>query len=229
MNQAASNWTPCVMDIYDFTSCFLFSVETQHTTGYGEKRPTEKCVDAVLLMCLQNIAGLIIEVFFVGIIFAKMTRPKLRTKTIQFSEHAVICIRDSVLCLVIRIGDLRNKSRLIAPRIKAHLIRERKTKEGECFSNYLTKLSVSVDDCEGDFFLVWPITLVHKIDKRSPLYNISLKDPQKERFEIVVTLEATVESTDQKTQARSSYLSEEILWGRRFDSMISLDEGKVGI
>ena len=29
------DFVPCVAAIVDFTSCFLFSVETQHTIGYG--------------------------------------------------------------------------------------------------------------------------------------------------------------------------------------------------
>ena len=33
--QMSGNYTPCVYNIYDFTSTFLFSLETQHTIGYG--------------------------------------------------------------------------------------------------------------------------------------------------------------------------------------------------
>lgn len=29
----SAEWTPCVTNIQSFTSCFLFSVETQHTIG----------------------------------------------------------------------------------------------------------------------------------------------------------------------------------------------------
>jgi potassium inwardly-rectifying channel subfamily J, other len=36
-NQEESGWTPCVVNIYNFASCFLFSVETQHTIGYGSR------------------------------------------------------------------------------------------------------------------------------------------------------------------------------------------------
>ena len=32
-NQANGNFTPCVHDLRNFASCFLFSVETQHTIG----------------------------------------------------------------------------------------------------------------------------------------------------------------------------------------------------
>ncbi|KAG5881679.1 hypothetical protein JTB14_002164 [Gonioctena quinquepunctata] len=227
LNQVASNWTPCVTEIYDFWSCFLFSVETQHTIGFGSKKPTDKCADAIFLMCIQNISGLIIQVFLIGIIFTKMTRPKLRANCIQFSKFATISMRDEVLCLVFRIADLRHKSRILTPTINAQLMKDKVTREGESFSNYLTKLVVSVDESEGDFFFIWPLTIVHKIDQKSPLHNVSFGDLQCENFEIIVALEGTVESTDQKIQARSSYLSNEILWGRRFESMIALDEEKL--
>jgi len=32
-NQSKGTFKPCVWAIEDFTSCFLFSVETQHTIG----------------------------------------------------------------------------------------------------------------------------------------------------------------------------------------------------
>ena len=34
-NIANEDFVPCVAAITDFTSCFLFSLETQHTIGYG--------------------------------------------------------------------------------------------------------------------------------------------------------------------------------------------------
>lgn len=227
MNQKASNWTPCLLEIYDFTSCFLFSVETQHTTGYGQRTPTEVCPDAIFLMCMQNVFGLAIEAFLVGIVFAKMTRPKLRTQTIKFSKYAVICTREHVLCLMFRIGDMRKKSRIIEAKIKTQLIQTKKTKEGECLKYHQTKLIVTADDCDGDLFFIWPMTVVHKINEDSPLYHLTASDLMKENFEIIVTLEGTIESTDQKTQARSSYLASEMLWGHRFEPMMSLD-AKIG-
>ena len=35
--QEANDWQPCVLAIYNFASVFLFSVETQHTIGYGTR------------------------------------------------------------------------------------------------------------------------------------------------------------------------------------------------
>ncbi|KAJ8969260.1 hypothetical protein NQ314_001843 [Rhamnusium bicolor] len=107
-----SGWTPCVLNIHGFPSCFLYSLETQHTTGYGLRAITEECPEAIFIMCAQCIIGMIIDSFTVGVVFAKMTRPRLTTYTIQFSRNAVVCLRDGELCMTFRVGDLR-KSRLV--------------------------------------------------------------------------------------------------------------------
>nr|CAI5819348.1 unnamed protein product [Callosobruchus analis] len=197
--QADNNWTPCVFNIHGFTSCFLFSIETQHTIGYGVRTTTEECPEAIFIMCMQSISGMIIQSFMVGIVFAKMTRPKLRTQTLQFSRNAVVCQRDGYLCLMFRI-----------------------------LNNFQTELSLNADACDGNLFFIWPMTVVHRIDENSPLYNLSAGDMLQERFEIVVILEGTVESTGQTTQARSSYIASEVLWGHRFEPVVSYNKDRQG-
>lgn len=188
---------------------------------------TEECPEAIFIMCLQSISGLIIQAFMVGIVFAKMTRPKLRTQTLQFSKNAVICERDGQLCLMFRVGDMR-KSHIIAANIRAQLIRIKKTKEGEILSNFQTELEVHADGCDGNLFFIWPMTIVHHIDENSPLYYLSASNILNDKFEIVVILEGTIESTGQTTQARSSYLASEVLWGQRFEPVVSYNKDRQG-
>ena len=45
--------TPCILEVHDFSSCFLFSLETQHTIGYGTRQTTTECPDAMILVSLQ--------------------------------------------------------------------------------------------------------------------------------------------------------------------------------
>ncbi|XP_056644913.1 ATP-sensitive inward rectifier potassium channel 12-like isoform X7 [Diorhabda sublineata] len=225
--QAESNWSPCVLNIYGFTSCFLFSIETQHTIGYGVRTTTEECPEAIFIMCLQSISGMIIQAFMVGIVFAKMTRPKLRTQTLQFSKNAVICQREGYLCLMFRVGDMR-KSHIIGASIRAQLIRAKTTKEGETLNNFQTELTVNADGCESNLFFIWPMTIVHRIDEESPFYFLTASDILNEKFEIVAILEGTIESTGQSTQARSSYIANEILWGHRFEPVVSYNKDRQG-
>ncbi|XP_018055990.1 PREDICTED: ATP-sensitive inward rectifier potassium channel 12-like isoform X9 [Atta colombica] len=214
--QVENNWTPCIYNIFSFTSCFLFSIETQHTIGYGSRSTTEECPEAIFIMCLQSIAGVMIQAFMVGIVFAKMTRPKQRTQTLLFSRNAVICQRDGELCLMFRVGDMR-KSHIIGASIRAQMIRNKITKEGEILFQHQHELVVGTDGENGDLFFIWPATIIHRINESSPFFNMSAEDMLTERFEIVLILEGTIESTGQTTQARSSYLPQEILWGHRFD------------
>lgn len=105
-----------------------------------------------------------------------------------------------------RVGDMR-KSHIIGANIRAQLIRTKTTKEGEVLSQYQTELDVGADGCANDLFFIWPMIVCHKINEDSPFYNMSAADIIQDRFEIVVILEGTVESTGQTTQARSSYLN----------------------
>jgi potassium inwardly-rectifying channel subfamily J len=136
-------WTPCITNIYGFTSCFLFSVETQHTIGYGGRTTTEECPEAIFVMCLQSIGGVMIQAFMVGVVFAKLSRPKKRTQTLLFSRNAVISHRDGVPCLMLRVGDMR-KSHIIEAHVRAQLIKHKVTKEGESLPFFQTELKVWV-------------------------------------------------------------------------------------
>jgi potassium inwardly-rectifying channel subfamily J len=75
-------------------------------------------------MCLQSIVGVMIQAFMVGIVFAKLSRPKKRTQTLLFSRNAVICQRDGHLCLMFRVGDMR-KSHIVEAHVRAQLIKRK--------------------------------------------------------------------------------------------------------
>ncbi|XP_038211768.1 ATP-sensitive inward rectifier potassium channel 12 isoform X1 [Zerene cesonia] len=271
---------PCLNNVNSFTGCFLFSVETQHTIGYGSRTTNEECPEAIFVMCLQSIVGVFIQAFMVGTVFAKLSRPKKRAQTLLYSRNAVICLREGQLCLMFRVGDMRKshiveahiraqiirrkvglifaklarakkrnttllfsrnaviclrdgefcllfrvgdirKSHILEAHVRAQIIRKKITREGELLPFYQQELKVGADGEEDRLMFIWPMTIVHKINEKSPLYNLSASDMLRERFEIVVMLEGVIESTGMTTQARSSFLPSEILWGHRFETMVS--------
>ncbi|KMZ05270.1 G protein-activated inward rectifier potassium channel 3 isoform X2 [Drosophila simulans] len=212
--------TVCVTQVSNMMSAFLYSVETQTTIGYGNRYVTEECPEAIFTMCIQCITGVFIQAFMVGIVFAKLSRPKKRAQTLLFSRNAVICHRDGVPCLMFRVGDMR-KSHIIEAHVRAQIIRKKVTKEGEVLPFYQQELHIGADGGEDRLMFIWPTTIVHKIDRNSPLYMLSASDMLKERFEVVVMLEGVIESTGMTTQARSSYLPSEVLWGHRFVNVVS--------
>nr|QOC77957.1 inward-rectifying potassium channel 1 [Plutella xylostella] len=201
-----------------FTRCFQASVGTQHTIGYGSRSTNEECPEAIFVMCIQSIVGVFIQAFMVGIVFDHMSDPKNRAQTLPSDRHSLKCPRDGSLCLMFRVGDMR-KSHIVEAHIRAQIIR--RTREGEVLPFYQQELQVGADGEEDRLMFIWPIAIVHKINEKSPLYGLSASDMLRERFEIVVMLEGVIESTGMTTQARSSFLPSEILWGHRFETMVT--------
>lgn len=210
---------PCLQKVNGFTAAFLFSIETQTTIGYGYRCVTEECPLAVFMVVLQSIVGCIIDSFMIGAIMAKMARPKKRAETLLFSHHAVVAMRDGKLCLMWRVGNLR-KSHIVEAHVRAQLIKSRITEEGEYIPLDQIDIDVGFDKGLDRIFLVSPLTILHEINEESPLFGISRQDLENDDFEIVVILEGMVEATAMTTQARSSYLSGEILWGHRFEPVL---------
>jgi len=211
--------TVCVDNIKDFTSCFLFSLETQHTIGYGGRATTEQCSMAIIVMSLQSILGVVIQACMAGIVFAKFTKPSHRGETIMFSKNALISLRNGSLYLLVRLADLR-PSHLIECHVSGHFLAKNTTEEGEVVPYHLEtlKFGSSMQDEESEYLqLFFPLVVAHKIDSASPLYELSPKDLQAKQFEIIVSLEGTTPETGNTIQVRTSYLPSEILWGQRFE------------
>ncbi|XP_078405255.1 ATP-sensitive inward rectifier potassium channel 11-like [Cetorhinus maximus] len=219
---------PCVTSLHSFTSAFLFSIEVQVTIGFGGRMITEECPAAITVLLAQNIVGLIINAIMLGCIFMKTSQAHRRAETLIFSKHAVIAPRNGRLCFMCRVGDLR-KSMIISASIRLQLVRKSATAEGEVLP--LDQIDVEMDNpvAGGSIFLVAPLIIAHVIGQGSPLYPLSAADLHRGDFEVIVILEGVVETTGITTQARTSYLAEEILWGRRFVPVVSQEDGSYSV
>lgn len=73
----------------------------------------------------------------------------------------MICLRDGYLCLVFRVGDMREKSHLINATIRLYLIQSKHTQEGEILTPYLQELSVSkLQKCFSILFSLCDIHII---------------------------------------------------------------------
>ncbi|KAJ8347530.1 hypothetical protein SKAU_G00261190 [Synaphobranchus kaupii] len=217
-------WRPCFENVDSFLAALLLSVESQRTIGYGSRMVTANCIEGVVLIMAQSIVGSIIDALMVGCMFVKISRPQKRAQTLIFSKHCVISERDEQLCLLFRIGDLR-ESHMVDAKIRAKLIKSRQTKEGEFIPLEQSEINLGYDTGGDRLFLVEPQTITHIINESSPFWDIGAESLKRERFEIIVILEGIVEASGMTCQARTSYTEEEILWGHRFESCMSLEKG----
>ncbi|CAF3854618.1 unnamed protein product [Rotaria sordida] len=224
LNVTDNNHIPCVIGVKSFRGSLLFSIETQQTIGYGIRAVTEECPAGVAVLIIQSCFGLILQALWVGLIYTKLSRPRKRRRTLIWSRHAVISLRDGILTLQCRLGDMCHRSTLNEAHIRMYFISKRQTKENEIIPLNLLDMDVGFDLGKDRLFLNWPLIIEHKIDLRSPLYEMNKETFSKEKFEILVVLEGIIEPTGMVTQAKTSYMPEEILWGGRFQRMIHFNK-----
>ncbi|KAJ7995455.1 hypothetical protein DPEC_G00244740 [Dallia pectoralis] len=218
--------TPCAWNVNGLTTCFLFSLETQTTIGYGVRAVTPQCPGAVTLIIIQAIFGALIECLMCGAVLAKISLPKKRAKTITFSDEAVICQKKDFLCLMFRVANLR-KTLMIGSQIYGKLFRTTVKPDGETIIMDQINIDFLVDAGKDSLFFVCPLTLYHVIDKASPFFDMTKDTLRQQEFELVVFMDSRAESTSHTCQVRTSFIPQEILWGYSFQPIISRDkEGK---
>lgn len=60
------------------------------------------------MVVTQSVWGQLLDAITLGVIFARISHPKQRARTLFMSDSAVIARRDGVLKFMVRIGDIRN-------------------------------------------------------------------------------------------------------------------------
>jgi hypothetical protein len=82
------------------------------------------------------------------------------------------------------------------------VIQKEVTDEGEEIPYQQTDLECGseVDGSNDRVFMMWPVTIGHKIDDESPFYEMTPQEMLKSQFEIVVALEGVTEETGNTIQ-----------------------------
>ncbi|CAG5870781.1 ATP-sensitive inward rectifier potassium channel 15 [Menidia menidia] len=210
-----STHVPCLMNVETLTGAFLFSLESQTTIGYGFRYISEECPLAIFTLVAQLVITGLAEIFVTGAFLAKLARPKKRAETIKFSKEAVICRHQGRRCLMVRVANMR-KSLLIQCQLTGKLLRSYVTEEGEMTQIHQSSVDFCMDSSGECPFLILPLTFYHVIDERSPLAGLTADNLKTRDFELLITLNATMESTAATCQSRTSYVPQEVLWGYEF-------------
>eukprot|EP00891_Asterochloris_glomerata_P004119 jgi/Astpho2/4119/fgenesh1_pg.00063_%23_104_t len=199
-----------------FVTALIFSIVTEQTIGYGNTFPNE-CWSVSWLMQVQSIFGMLLDAITIGIVFARISLPKQRGRTIAISDKATIARRDGILKFMFRVADIR-RTQVISPTTKAFLYtwgEGRTTAEGEYIPARIEELDIGYIDG----MLLLPLIQEHTIDERSPLCGHTHDSLMAVHAEIVVTFEGTTEFGN-PFMARQSYLAAEVMWGHKFAPII---------
>jgi inward rectifier potassium channel len=187
-----------------FLRAFFFSVQTFATIGYGHMSPAG--VPANLVVTLESLVGLLLFALATGLLFARFARPTAR---ILYSRTAVIAPYREITAFEFRLLNARS-TELIEVGVRVTLARFR---DGERAAREFIPLKLERDRVN---FLPLSLTVVHAIDKESPLHGFSHEELDACGAEFLVLLTATDEVFAQVVNSRTSYTTQEIAWGARF-------------
>jgi hypothetical protein len=148
-----------------------------------------------------------------------------------FSKNAAITKRNGLLRLIFQVANIQT-SQLIEAHFRGQVLLREVTQEGEVINHAQREIKVSTQiDKENDvgedrgLFLL-PIQVSHTIDSDSPLYSMTPVELLSSKMEFIFSMEAVVEPSGNTTQAITSFLCDEILWGCRFENCVEWDEGE---
>ncbi|CAG9462166.1 unnamed protein product [Pedinophyceae sp. YPF-701] len=197
-------------------SAWAFSIETQITIGYGFRSPTD-CVSTYWVMFVQSMVSVVINAVFIGVIFARISHPSYRARSVFVSESVCLARRDGTLCLMFRVADIR-PTPVVDARASAFLYvwgPGRRTAEGESVPVQVYELQLP--DVNGRMLL--PLVVCHEVSEASPLYGHTHESLTSLDAEIVFWLQGTSD-IGSTFLVRRSYLAREIQWGCVFKSCI---------
>jgi len=203
-----------------FSDAFFFSVETLSTIGYGQMSPATLYGNVV--MTVEALFGLTLLAVVAGLVFARVSRPTAR---VIFSKVAVITVYNGVPTLSFRLANER-RNQILEAQVSVTLVRDERTPEGEWMRRFY---DLQLARQRSPIFAM-TFTVMHPIDPASPLWNATAASLAVEAAEIVVTVTGIDETLSQAVHARTSYLAQEVVWGRRFaDVFTQTEDGRLAI
>jgi inward rectifier potassium channel len=199
---------------HNFLDCFFFSVQTMGTIGYGAYTP--QTIYAHILVTVEVMIGLVGIGTFAALTFARISLPSGRLK---FSEQCVVNLDDGEAKLMFRVVHLRSNM-IMNAKISLQVLMPSTNVHGQIEINLIDL------PLENDFYHVMTASWIvkHKITKESPIFGKTQEELALENCCLIATITGIDGTISQNVNHVYSYLPHDILWDRRFKSVIQLDE-----
>jgi len=201
------------MEHHTYLRAFFFSVQTLSTIGYGQVIPVGTAANTVVT--LEALAGLMGFGIVTGLLFARFSRP---TAKMLFSRHAVIAPYQNITALEFRAANARSNE-LIEVSAKVLFSRFEDSDGVRTRRYYPLQLERT-----GVTFLPLTWTVVHPIEKNSPMFGETPDSLAASQAEILVLLSGYDETFSATVHTRTSFIPSEVLWGYRFANAFVLSQ-----
>src|SRR6516164_10020175 len=203
-----------------FSDAFFFSVETLSTIGYGQM--SRATLYGNVVMTIEALAGVMLVAVAAGLMFARFSKPTAR---VVFSKVAVVGPFNGVPTLSLRLANER-RNQILDAQVSVALVRDERTAEEDWIRRFY---DLQLARQRSPIFAM-TFTVMHPIDPASPLWNETPSSLAERAVEIIVTVSGLDETISHPVHARTSYLADELLWGRRFaDVFAETQDGRLAI
>jgi len=202
------------------------------TVGYGSQYPELSNSDwQSLTPIIAVLFSLVMDCFWIGLIFAHISRPSAIKKSVLFSDVAVIRpvvapkrtpgspeLEDTCQCLQIRVMQMRgSRFQLVDPSIRLYFAR------WDQEANFLRFYQLKIENAVMPFMSL-PWTITHVIDEDSPLLGESPTSLAASAAEVIAVWEGTDPLSGNSAQYKFSYIGNEVLDGCAFEDIVSYND-----
>lgn len=197
--------------VEDYFGMLYFSIQTFTTVGYGHLNPVGPFAN--LLASFVAFVGLISFALLTGLAFVKFSKPEAH---IQFSKNILIApnpLKDNEPSIQFRIVN-SSKNQLID--MEARVTLTWVEANGSKLRRRFERLDLELESIHL-FPLNW--TIIHVIDKNSPLFGMTKKEMIERHMELLILVKGFDDTYSQKIHSRRSYSFTELVDGARFIQM----------
>jgi len=192
---------------------FFFSAHTLTTVGYGNISPVG--VGANLLASFEGLVGVLGFAVATGLLYGRVSRPSAK---IGFSPNAVVAPYQDGHSLQFRVVNRRSNS-LVELEARVLLMTVERNGSDARRSYSMLKL-----EREGVQFLPLTWTVVHPIDRESPLWGKTAEDLDRLQAELLILLKGYDDTFNQTVITRYSYRHDELRWDKHFAPAFFVDD-----
>lgn len=203
-----------------YKEMFFFSTETYTTVGYGRVNPIGDTANSIA--SVESMLGFLSFAIATGLLYGRFSKPKA---FLLFSKNALISPYRDGSALMFRFATYKDNHTMtnVDIKVNAALLVEENGKTTYKFYD----LNLERNHVES---LPMNWTVVHPLTSESPIYDFTREDMKKTDLEIYVSVRAFDDVYSNIVQQRTSYTTDEILFGRKFVQMYrESDDGKTTI
>lgn len=188
---------------------FYFSAETFTTVGYGRINPVGNAAN--MIATLEAMCGFCSFAVATGVMYGRFSKARAH---VAFSENAVVAPYKGGTGLMFRIASFKNKHAMTDVSIRVTASFKVLENDQESYKFYQLDLERNRID---NLVMNW--TVVHPLDEKSPLFNMTWDDMKQADLEIYVSIHGFDDIYANTVIKRTSYITDEIVPNAKFVPM----------